>query len=83
MAKSNPFDMGNYLPTEQEEAARLWCMRNNIYISPIAIKEALWTIIIENKGSKNKDPNNYNKNYIWQKVYEYYKYYYNKYENKI
>jgi len=83
MAKSNPFDMGNYLPDEQEEKARFWCLKNNIYISPIAIKEATWTIVIENKGNKNTDPKTYNKNHIWQKVYEYYKYYYNKYENKI
>ena len=28
----------------------------------------------------NEDPNSYLKNDIWVKIYEYYKYYYNKYE---
>ena len=45
-----------------------------------AITEARWTITIENNGVTHQDPNSYTKGLIWEKIYEYYKYYYNKYE---
>ncbi len=81
--KKSAFDMGQYVPSKEEQEAYKWCVRNKIFISPIAIREARWTIEISNKGSSNKDPNDYTKTNIWKKVYEYYKYYYNKYANKI
>ena len=83
MAKSKPFDMGVYTPTEEDVDAFIWCIRNKIYISPKAINESRWTITINNKNITNEDPNSYMKTIIWEKVFEYYKYYYNKYENKI
>jgi len=41
------------------------------------------TIEILNNGRVNTDPNDYKKVDIWAKMYEYYKYYKDKYENKI
>ena len=75
--------MGEYAPTQLEMDAYVWCIRNKIFISPIAIREARWTIEISNNGIANKDPNDYSKKDIWQKVFQYYKHYFNKYENKI
>ena len=83
MAKSKPFDMGEFLPDKIQLEARLWCIRSKIYISPTAINEGRWGIIIQNNDKQSADPNTYTKNVIWEKIYEYYKYYYNKYENKI
>ena len=81
MAKKNGWDMGDYTVTEEDLKAYIWCIRNNIHISPRAIREARWTIDITNKGKTNADPNSYIKSEIWEKIYNYYKHYYNKYEN--
>ncbi len=83
MAKSKPFDMGEHMPDKFETQAWLWCLRNDILISPFAITEGRWGMVIKNKGVNNKDPKTYTKGDVWPKMYEYYKYYYNKYENKI
>jgi len=81
--KKSPWDMGDYTPTNEEAEAMRWCVRNQIYISPVAIRESRWTIEILNNGKTSTDSNNYRKLDIWIKMYSYYKYYYNKYENKI
>jgi hypothetical protein len=84
MAKQKqPFDMGEHTPDKFETQAWLWCIRNGIYISPFAIAEGRWGMVIKNKGSSNKDPKTYTKGSVWPKMYEYYKYYFKKYENKI
>ena len=83
MAKKNGWDMGDYTVTEEDLKAYIWCIRNNIHISPRAIREARWTIEILNNGRSNTDPKDYKKLEIWIKMYEYYKYYKNKYENKV
>ena len=51
--KSKPFDMGEYTPDKKDAEAWVWCIRNGILISPVAITEGR------------------------------YKYYFDKYENKI
>ena len=81
--KKSPWDMGDYTPTNEEAEAMRWCVRNQIYISPIAIRESRWTIEILNNGKTSTDTADYKKLDIWIKMYSYYKYYYNKYENKI
>jgi hypothetical protein len=84
MAKQKqPFDMGDYTPGKLDTEAYLWCIRNFIFISPIAMMEGRWGIVIKNKGIENKDPKTYTKGDIWPKTYEYYKYYFKKYENKV
>jgi hypothetical protein len=81
--RKSPWDMGDYTPTKEEAEAMRWCIRNKIYITPVAIRESRWTIEILNNSKTSTDPNNYKKLDIWIKMYEYYKYYYEKYENKI
>jgi len=84
MAKrKSSWDMGEYTPAKEETEAMIWCIRNKIFISPVAIKEAKWTIEILNNGKTSTDPADYKKVDIWEKMYSYYKYYYDKYEKKI
>ena len=80
MSKKGKVNMGSYMPDELEFKAYRWCINNNIYIAPKALTEARWSIVITNNNKTNEDPNSYLKNDIWVKIYEYYKYYYNKYE---
>jgi len=78
-----PFDMGEYKTDKLDIKAWLWGMRNGVYISPIAVTEGRWAIVITINSVENRDPKTYTKGDIWPKVYEYYKYYYKKNENKI
>ncbi|MBC8398543.1 MAG: hypothetical protein H8E16_15785 [Flavobacteriales bacterium] len=80
MASKGKVNMGEYLATPEELEAYRWCVNNNIYIAPKALTDARWSIVITNNNKTNEDPNSYLKNDIWVKIYEYYKYYYNKYE---
>ena len=79
MAKQ-PFDMGEYIPTEKDFEAYKWCIENDIKISPTAKAEGSWWIDIVNQGVKNRSPQTFVKGVIWEKVYEYYNYYYDKYK---
>ena len=83
MAKKGKVNMGTYMPDELEFKAYRWCISNNIYIAPKALTEARWSIVITNNNKTNEDPNSYTKADIWIKIYEYYKYYYNKYEKQL
>ena len=78
MAWGKKVNMGTYNATEHELKAYRWCIHNKIYIAPKAITEARWSITIENNGRTYEDPNHYIKGLIWKKIYEYYRYYYEK-----
>tara|TARA_R110002012_G_scaffold49479_1_gene128025 strand:+ start:20 stop:265 length:246 start_codon:yes stop_codon:yes gene_type:complete len=75
--KKNP--MGNYLPTSEELMAYRWCINNGILISPFATGNGTWYVDIEINKKTNRSPDVYSKDTIWIKMYEFYKYYYNKY----
>ena len=81
--------MGDYSASKHELDAYNWCVKNNIKISPSASTRdqypTSWYLIIDIDGRINKSPETYGSLDIWGKLYEYYKYYYNKYlnENKI
>jgi len=77
--KKTKFDMGKSPSDDKSREAYLWCIRNNIYISPIAISESKWKIDIVNNGKTNTSPDSYGKTEIWTKIFEFYKYYYDKY----
>ena len=82
MAKSKgSFDMGDYTTSAIDIKSYVWCVRNKIHIYPVAVREARWTIEVKNKDNISRDPKDYTKSNIWAKVYEYYRYYYNKYSN--
>lgn len=86
MAKDKKYgvDMGEYRPTTEEIKAFSWCINHSIYISPKATnKTTEWYLVITINGNDNTSPKTFKKDEIWKKLYEYYKYYYEKYETKI
>ena len=81
--------MGEYTRSDEEDDAMLWCIRNNICITPRQAKwgEPIWYIDIEsgvypNRKKLGTTPNVYGPTRIWEKVSEYQLYYYRKYGNK-
>ena len=75
---NNTINYGKYDPTNEEIEARLWCLRNNIIIFPETKLNDKWSIEIKINNKKYKSPEKYRRNIIWQKMYEFYTYYYNK-----
>ena len=80
MAKRTEIDMGNYIAADEERKAMIWCVKNNIYISPKAKSSTTWSIVIVVSGREHEDPTVYKKIEIWKKIFEYYKYYFKKYK---
>ena len=63
-----------------------WCMNNNIVVgfTPLWDTKDEWQIDIQINATVSIDPTSYRGEEVMTKVYEYYKYYYDKYnENKI
>ena len=69
-----------YYPHTNEDMKRVsWCMNKNIHVA-ISPSENKWKIEIRmNNGKWNKDPGVYEHEEAMKKMYEYYKYYYDKY----
>ena len=61
-----------------------WCMNNSIVVgfSPLWDTEDQWQIDIQINATVSVDPNTYSGDEVMAKVYEYYKYYYDKYNEK-
>jgi len=76
--KKNKIDMGTAGLDAKDWEAYLWCSRNNIAISPRAKSMTEWYVDIKNKGRTHTSPEAYEKTIIWQKCFEYCKYYYDK-----
>lgn len=86
MAKKKDNWMPDYNATDDEIKARDYCIKNNIRISPLGIKNEpnKWRIGISvgpyKKGEKPKvSPSVYDKDTVWQEYYKFCKYYYDKY----
>jgi hypothetical protein len=75
--------MGIYMPTPEESKAYRWCVNNKIYISPFATGEGTWYIEIKMNNKTNRSPLTYGSVSIWIKMFEFYKYYYNKYAKQL
>ena len=69
-----------YYPYTDEDIKRVnWCMNKNIHIA-VSPGETKWKIEIRmNKGDWKQDPGVYEHEEAMKKMYEYYKYYYDKY----
>jgi hypothetical protein len=78
--KKNEWDMGEYSVTDQDAEARYWCIKNGIKISPFAKQAGYWYIDITVNGKTSRSPHVYIAGLIWEKIYEYYRYYYDKYK---
>ena len=76
--KKKSCDMGKSPFKETLWKAQRWCIRNDIAIAPKAKNDTAWYVVIKNKGKTNTSPGTYGKTEIWAKIFEYYKYYYDK-----
>jgi hypothetical protein len=84
--KTKKTSMGSYQRTEEETDAAIWCLHNNICITPRQSEWGvpMWYIDIEkgvypNRKLVGTSPESYGKNTIWEKLAEYQNYYYKKY----
>tara|TARA_Y100001937_G_scaffold20570_1_gene28706 strand:+ start:130 stop:393 length:264 start_codon:yes stop_codon:yes gene_type:complete len=67
--------------TPEEMKAVGWCLSNNIFISCIPNwkeKGINWFIDIMINKNVHRDPNTYEDEEVFNKIYKYYKYYYDK-----
>ena len=71
--------MGLYSPTSEDKKAYRWCINNGIIIFPELKLASPWSIEIKINGKVHKSPEQYHAVEVWEKMYEYYKYYYKKY----
>ena len=71
--------MGHYMATSEERKHMQWCINNGIKISPFARNTYEWYIDIDINNKKNRSPQVYTKKDLWEQIFNYYKYYYNKY----
>ncbi len=83
--KKKDYSLPDYLPSKEENDAYMYCVRNNIRISPLGINGEFgkWKIGINVgpyiKGEKiNLAPSIYDEDTIWPSYYEMCKYYYDK-----
>ena len=73
-------NMGYHMATSEERKHMQWCINNGIKISPFAHSSNYeWHIDIEINNKKNRSPYLYKKVQIWEEIFKFYKYYYNKY----
>ena len=82
--KKNKNPMGDYVPTDEQRDARLWCHRNNIVkIAPKAAAQGNnnneWYVEVFTNGRWNQSPKKFGPVEIWEVIFNYYKYYYDKY----
>ena len=71
----------SYVPTEEERAASLYCIRNEIRISPKGIfKKKEWAIEVslDQAVTWHTSPETYTEDELWQKYYSVCMYYYKK-----
>ena len=74
--------MGTYTNTETQGEAWRWCVKNNIKIVPKPAQRGNpeeWNVLIDINNKQNLSPESYGPGEIWQKLYEYCEYYYDKY----
>ena len=66
----------------ENQKAHLFCFSKKIYITPVetGYGHRRWKLEISINGKKYMSPEAYGPTDIWEKMYEYYNYYYKKYE---
>jgi hypothetical protein len=73
-----------YKYSPEDFKAYHWCVNNGIYISQFCKENFIsWHIDIEINKKINRSPQVFDPRELWEKIFEYYKYYYNKYEQNI
>ena len=76
--KKGQVNMGTTTMDPKLWKAYRWCVRNNIAISPKAKSTTAWYVDIKNKGKTHTSPETYGRTEIWEKIFEYCKFYYDK-----
>ena len=77
--KSNP--MGDYIPSDEEVEAYVWGIRNNLRIAPracSAVNNNEWYVELNLNGKWTHSGEKFGPVEVWQMVYKYYNYYYEK-----
>jgi hypothetical protein len=85
-SKKNKYMGENPFATMPENTkAHMWCFKNNIFITPVeaGYKARMWYLEIRLGSKTFKSPEKYGPTDVWEKMYEFYNYYYKKYEKKI
>jgi len=78
MRKKKPIATYTYSP--EDFKAYHWCMNNGIYISPFCKENFMsWYIDVNINGKINRSPKYYDSRELWETIFKYYKYYYDKY----
>jgi len=74
--------MGTYKATQEDLEIRMWCYRNRVIITPVEVgyRKRSWYIEIDVGGKINKSPECYTPTQIWNQIFEYRRYYYEKYK---
>ncbi len=79
MKESKKYTMGLYNPTPEQLEAQMWCIDNGIQISPYGVHgKNEWYVDINLGKGWRRSPKTYKKVEIWEVVFNYYSYYYNK-----
>lgn len=67
-----------YVPTDAQTNARVWCIKNNIKVIPEPTFRGIY-LILNVMGSLTKSPDCYTNETLTGKIYEIYEYLYKKY----
>ena len=67
-----------YVPTDAQTNARVWCIKNNIKLLPEPTFRGSF-LIIDAMGNLTKSPDYYTNETVTAKIYEIYEYLYKKY----
>jgi hypothetical protein len=74
----------SYAYSPEDFKAYRWCINNGIYISPYCKENFVsWYVDIQINGKVNRSPKYYDARELWEIIFNYYKYYYEKYEKNI
>tara|TARA_R110000744_G_scaffold119004_1_gene222105 strand:+ start:373 stop:615 length:243 start_codon:yes stop_codon:yes gene_type:complete len=72
--------VATYTYSPEDFKAYRWCINNRIYISPFCKENFMsWYIDININGKINRSPKYYDSRELWETIFKYYKYYYDKY----
>lgn len=72
-----------WYPNQHDYDARDFCIRNNIKIWRVTVSNNKYYIGLEINGKETRDPEYYSDDESLRKYYEYCRYYYDKYKDKI
>ena len=76
-------DYGEYEKTKEDMKAYSWCIQNDIVVYEEVKVDGPWHVFIKLGKNLHKSPKTYGKGDITAKVFEFYRYYYNKNKNGV